>query len=73
MRKQLYCSTLNKAAKVSDIAHRYEHHAHLIYFGTIWMHADYKTAALGCLLLGVVALGHRTLARFRTDGAADAE
>ena len=41
--------------KLSHTAHHLEHPAHLLYFGMLSTHMDYKTAAIGCLIIGILA------------------
>lgn len=42
--------------KISHVAHHVEHPFHLVYFGMLVTHMDYKMAAAGCLIVGVLAL-----------------
>ncbi len=41
---------------IAHLAHSLEHPAHLIYFGMLATHMNYKMAAIGCLVIGFFAM-----------------
>lgn len=44
----------NNAARLNHVAHSLEQPAHLVYFVMVATHLDYASAAIGCLIIGVM-------------------